>query len=77
MNPFQMAVERELESARKKFPPPINSLHEGYAIILEELDEFWEEAKSKTRDNRMLLLELIQVAAMCQRVAEDVLRPFD
>jgi len=34
----------ELESAEEKFGP-FNSAHEGYAVILEELDELWEAVK--------------------------------
>jgi len=71
---FVKAMTRELENARKAHPRPINSLHEGYSVILEELDEFWEEVRPKTRNESNALDELIQVAAMCQRVAEDVLK---
>lgn len=38
-------VASELVFALSKFPP-YNSAHEGYAVILEELDELWEEIKS-------------------------------
>ena len=41
------AVKRilnEYESARKNFPK-MRSMHEGYAIIYEEMDELWEEIK--------------------------------
>lgn len=70
---FPEAVALELARARQKFPA-IQSLHEGYAVIQEELEEFWAEVKSKTTNNHLLLKELVQVAAMCQRVAEDVLK---
>ena len=42
-----------MERARTKHKP-INSAHEGYAVILEELDEFWDEVKKKRemRDKR-------------------------
>ena len=38
--------------------------HEGYAIIKEELDELWEEIKSKNRTPTNLYIEAMQVAAM-------------
>lgn len=53
---------------------PMNSSHEAYAVILEELDEFWDEVKLKTeeRSNANLRLELIQTAAMCIRAIHDL-----
>jgi NTP pyrophosphatase (non-canonical NTP hydrolase) len=70
---FEGMVCEELERARAK-NAPMNSLHEGYAVILEELDEFWDEVKKKKgeRNTTHLLQELVQVAAMCQKTAEDV-----
>jgi hypothetical protein len=72
--PFAALVRRELERARR-LHAPINSVHEGYAVLLEEVDEFWEHVKrrSSARVPREMLVELVQVAAMCQRVAEDTL----
>lgn len=66
-------VAMELDSARAKHPPQ-KSLHEGYAVLLEEVDEFWAEVKKKSseRSASRLLEELIQVAAMAVRTAEDV-----
>jgi hypothetical protein len=71
MNATLDDVEQELDGAKRKFPP-IHSLHEGYAVILEELDEFWEEAKQKTTNKDRLRAELIQVAAMAVRTIEDL-----
>jgi hypothetical protein len=70
---FPLLVSAELISATNKFGP-INSLHEGYAIILEELDEFWDAVKSKESDSLDILMELVQVAAMCQRTAMDCIK---
>ncbi len=66
-------VAMELDAARAKHPPQ-KSLHEGYAVLLEEVDEFWAEVKKKSseRSASRLLEELIQVAAMAVRTAEDV-----
>lgn len=40
-------VANELKSARATHAP-MNSHHEGYAVILEELDELWEVCKTNT-----------------------------
>lgn len=74
MSPFPLHVECELARARAKHAP-IHSAHEGYAVILEELDEFWHEVlkKRESRDVVAMYSELVQVAAMAQRVAEDVI----
>ena len=54
---------------------PINSLHEGYAVIAEELDEFWDQVRLKARDRDPVAVrtELIQTAAMCVRTITNVL----
>ena len=74
MTPFLHQVALELQAARAKHEQPMNSLHEGYAVILEEIDEFWAMVKMQTkdRDPADLLTELIQIAAMCARTAEDL-----
>lgn len=52
----------------------MNSAHEAYAVILEELDEFKAEVwkKSKDRDRKNMRKELIQVGAMCARAVIDL-----
>jgi hypothetical protein len=70
---FAGLVEEEVRQARA-LHDPINSAHEGYAVILEELDEFWDECRRKRgdRDPDAMLLELVQVAAMAERTAYDL-----
>lgn len=65
-------VASELQVSRKKFKS-INSYHEGYAVILEELDEFWAEVRQQPgkRNLSRMLRELVQIGAMVQRTAED------
>jgi hypothetical protein len=79
-------VITELNRARKKFPK-FNSAHEGYAILLEEVEElkrevFWGPThsiddvadlmpKAERRRIRMRA-EAVQVAAMALRFIEDV-----
>jgi hypothetical protein len=63
------AVEDEVESAKEAFPP-FNSMHEGYAVIKEELDELWTEVKSQHLANARF--EAVQVAAMAVRFIFDL-----
>jgi len=76
MMKFNNLVREELKRARRKHGP-ILSIHEGYAVILEELDEAWNEVKKQTEERNLnnLLKELIQVSAMAQKMAEDVVIP--
>lgn len=67
---FPALVASELTDARIKHGNQ-RSLHEAYAVILEELDEFWDVVK-RNGTNNAALSELVQVAAMCQRAAEDL-----
>lgn len=41
-----------------------HSAHEGYAVILEELDELWEEVRRNPHDQVRMTREAVQVAAM-------------
>lgn len=64
-------VLEALHKAQSKHPP-MRSHHEGYAILLEELDELWEEVK---RDDLVACRkECLHVAAMAIRFLYDVCR---
>lgn len=63
------SVTRQLERARVKHAN-MNSLHEGYAVILEELDEVWECVRRDDRDGARK--EVLHVAAMALRFYEDL-----
>jgi hypothetical protein len=64
-------VKTELEDACRDFAP-FNSPHEGYAVILEELEEMWADIKvDKLQDAR---IECLQVAAMAFRFLLDTER---
>lgn len=68
-------VEVELYKAVISYKP-FNSAHEGYAVILEEVDELWDEVKkkpSKVSDERMQK-EAAQIAAMAVRFIHDSCR---
>jgi hypothetical protein len=61
--------------------PSISTAHEGYAVIKEEFEEFWEEVKlnpsklsAMERADRLdrMRKELIHTAAMCVRTMLDL-----
>lgn len=56
-------LKEEMFRARTQHNP-MQSIHEGYAVILEELDELWDEIKMKEPDSRAMAKEALQVAAM-------------
>lgn len=62
-------VRDELIEATKRFGP-MASAHEGYAVILEELDEMWDEVKANS--TKRAREEAVQVAAMATRFLIDV-----
>jgi hypothetical protein len=62
-------ILREAESARAKFAP-LNSSHEGYAVIAEELDELWDDVKGN--DVVHAIDEAVQVGAMALRFIADM-----
>jgi hypothetical protein len=55
--------------------PPMRTLHEGFGVLIEEVDEFWEEVRKKrnARDIEKIRKELIQVAAVAVKIVRDVL----
>lgn len=70
---FAGLVASELRAARDRHAA-LNSAHEAYAVILEELEEYKTEVfkRREFRDRDQMLRELVQTAAMCQRAAEDL-----
>jgi hypothetical protein len=68
--PLLAELGGELTKARTRFDP-FNSPHEGYAVILEELDELWAHVKANTGANLDARSEALQVAAMGLRYIID------
>ena len=66
-------VGAEVAAAEAKFGP-FNSAHEGYSILLEEVDELWAHVKvnQKRRDLDAMRQEAVQIAAMAVRFVRDV-----
>lgn len=69
---FPFCVATELARARRAHRP-IQTQHEGLAIIEEKFLELRAEVFKRESNPKKLLDELVQVAAMCQRFAEDIL----
>jgi NTP pyrophosphatase (non-canonical NTP hydrolase) len=66
------AVVSEFNRASSIYPR-FNSVHEGYAVLLEEVEELWDEIKKspKKRDLNKIREEAVQVAAMALRFLHD------
>ena len=64
-------VVAELVRAQQKHAPK-HSAHEGYAVILEELNELWTEVKAQHPDREKMRKEALQVAAMGLRFVVDL-----
>lgn len=73
---FPRRVCAELKRARESHAE-LRSDHEAFAVILEEVEEYKREVfrKRKDRNRRAMLTELVQIAAMAQRAAEDLDHP--
>ena len=69
-------TEKEVRSAMETHGD-FRSAHEGYAVILEELDELWDEVKKRgaRRDRDQMTQEAKQVAAMGVKFLMFMLNP--
>lgn len=70
---FPDLVKAENNRALEQYGP-INSLHEGYGVLAEEIAEFFDEVRKKDSDREpdAILGELVQIGTMAQRIAEDL-----
>jgi hypothetical protein len=66
---IQVAIKAELQRATRQYGP-YNSPHEGYAVILEQLDSAWDCIRLD--DFKQAKIEMIKVAAGCVRFLLDV-----
>jgi hypothetical protein len=71
VNAVAFDVRDEYLRARAKHAP-MRGQHEGYAVILEELDELWDEVKKRSFDKALARKEAIQVAAMAMAFVIEV-----
>lgn len=67
---FLRNVQDELDRAMAKHGP-FHSLHEAYAVLLEEVDELWQHVREKehVRKYDEVYKELVQCAAMSLKAA--------
>lgn len=65
-------IKAEVSRACMKHPTPIRSVAEGLAIVEEEAFELKMECYKSKKDDKALYEELIQTAAMCVRMADDL-----
>lgn len=74
MRDFLSLIEQEYLKATRKHPP-LHSLHEAYAVLLEEVDELKEQVwkQSSQRHPQIMVTELAQIAAMAMRAVLDCL----
>ncbi len=68
---FLTAVGNELARVRDQYPP-IHSTHEGFSIIHEAFDTLKAEVWRRAAHHAALRRELVQLAAMCARMAVDL-----
>lgn len=68
-------VSNEVERAKTLFPANFVNQHEAYAVLLEEVDELWDEIKKnqKNYDLEAQKKEAIQAAAMLMRLVVELL----
>ena len=64
-------VARAVEKAQAKHAAMRNA-HEAYAVLLEEVDEFWDEVKAQHQNPVAMRKELLHVAAMAVRAILDL-----
>lgn len=64
-------VRAEVLRAMEKHKP-MNSAHEGYAVIQEEVDELWERVKRDKGNDLYSRVEALHIAAMGLRYVVDV-----
>ena len=64
-NGYLAMFQAEYYRAEEKFQD-FHSYHEGYAVLLEELQELWDEIKGD-QDTKKMQTEAVQVGAMALR----------
>jgi hypothetical protein len=67
---FMFLHQQELDFATR-IHGNFNSAHEAYGVLLEEVDEFWDEVRKNSvyRNKANMLKELTQISAMAHKAA--------
>ncbi len=68
---FPELVANELDRARS-LHDDWPSMEHGFTVIMKELLEVLDEMRKRAPNNSFILAEVSQVAACCQRFAEDL-----
>lgn len=64
-------IQQEIDNSRSRHGEFTGS-HEGYAVLLEEVDELWSEIKKRNRSFTAMKEECVQIAAMAVKFIEDI-----
>ena len=65
-------ILNELQRAKAIWRDNFKNYHEAYAVILEEVDELWDEIKKKNQDKEKIRKEAIQSVAMLLRLITEL-----
>lgn len=67
-------VETEFRRRAAEKDEEFRSCHEGYGILLEEVDELWDEIKKKKtkRNSKLMREEAVQIVAIAMRFMHDL-----
>ena len=66
-----LMLQREIESAMRTHGP-MHSHHEAYGVLMEEVTEYFAEVMKKQPEDIDLRAELIQIAAVAVRTANEL-----
>jgi NTP pyrophosphatase (non-canonical NTP hydrolase) len=67
-------LDRALKLREEKKYGKFHSAHEGFGVLYEEVDEFWEEVRKKAskRSKKDMRNELIQIISVAMRIIDDL-----
>lgn len=70
---FLLKVFKAYRDMIKQYPESLNSLHEGFAFLNEEVDELWDIVKQKqvTRDPEKVEKELLDIITQSMQIYFD------
>lgn len=69
---IEMLVNAEIARAVAKHGPNFANAHTAYAVILEEVEEFWDLVREQDPDPDKMIAELVQIAATAMKFAEQL-----
>jgi len=69
---FTALQAANLKSQREQNFIPVVDVHHAYGLLREELEELFDEAREKQTTAENILAELVDIAAMAQKAAEDL-----